>query len=38
MAKHYNSERQRSNALEHRRQHLETLAINLQLAETRDEA
>ena len=37
MAKHYNSERQRSNALEHRRQHLETLAINIQLAETRDE-
>ena len=37
MAKHYNSERQGSNALEHRRQHLETLAINLQLAETRDE-
>ena len=37
MAKHYNNERQRSNALEHRRQHLETLAINMQLAETRDE-
>ena len=37
MAKHYNSERQRSNALEHRRQHLENLAINLQLAESRDE-
>ncbi len=37
MAKHYNNERQQSNALEHRRQHLETLAINLQLAETRDE-
>ena len=37
MAKHYNNERQRSNALEHRRQHLENLAINLQLAESRDE-
>ena len=37
MAKHYNSERQRSNALEHRRLHLENLAINLQLADTRDE-
>ena len=38
MAKHYISERQRSNALEHRRLHLENLAINLQLADTRDEA
>ena len=37
MAKHYNNERQRSNELEHRRQHLETLAVNMQLAETRDE-
>ena len=37
MAKHYKYERQQSNALEHRRLHLENLAINLQLAETRDE-
>ena len=37
IAKHYNNERQQSNALEHRSQHLENLAINLQLAETRDE-
>ena len=37
MAKHYANERQRSNALEHRKRHLETLAIDLQLAETRDD-
>ena len=37
MAKHYSSERQQSNALEHRRLHLENLAINLQFADTRDE-
>ena len=37
MAKHYVNERQRSNALEHRKRHLETLVINLQLAEEREE-
>ena len=37
MAKHYVNERQRSNALEHRKRHLEILAINLQLTEKREE-